>query len=127
MFIEVEKIKQKIDELELELKDYKAALRVIELFGIVPTTIKPANAVKKGSVNKVSAIGEIVLKDIRERTGDISTSDIILKHMERAGITKEKAQNAIYVTLSELKKMGKIEAYKYDPKMTGSYFRILEK
>jgi len=30
----------------------------------------------------------------------------------------------IYVALSELKKMGIIESYKYDPKMNGSYFKI---
>jgi type II secretory pathway component PulC len=124
MVVDVEKIKQKIDELETMLKDYRTALRVFEAFGEVPATTKPAFVVKKKPINKISSIGELVLKDIREKTGDISTSDLVAKHMERTKSTKKKAQNAIYVALSDLKKRGKIESYKFDPKMNGSYFKI---
>jgi len=124
MVIDVEQIRQKIDELESLLKDYKTTLRVIEQFEGIPTKTKQAVVAKKAPPKKVSAVGELVLKDIREKTGDLSTSDIIQKHMERAGVTKKKAQNVIYVALSELKKMGIIESYKYDPKMNGSYFKI---
>jgi len=45
---------------------------------------------QKAPPKKVSAVGELVLKDIREKTGDLSTSDIIQKHMERAGVTKKR-------------------------------------
>ncbi|NCA75605.1 MAG: hypothetical protein EOM90_04665 [Alphaproteobacteria bacterium] len=119
----ITKLEEKIVEVERLLNDYKTALRVLRSIENEDITITAPSIRKSRNVKRITVKDE-VLNDIKEAATDVSTNDLIIKYSERSGKTRKGASNTIYPILSGLSKEGKIESYKNDPSMIGSFWKI---
>lgn len=121
----IQKIKERILRLETELNEAKIGLKVAESVEDNSLSIVPLNSPDIVKNEDQSSARQQIIKDIKEFNGKLSTNGIIQSYMKRMGMTdRRKAGRRIYPVLTDLKNKEMIEAYKKDPKSTGSLWRI---
>jgi len=120
-------LKQKIQELEDKLQEYKSALRVMEaITGEIVLTPQSVNFKVELNFPSKSTIKEDVFNLIKEANREISTDEVLRKYMEFKKIeNRNLAGKSVYPTLSTLRKEGIIKN-RPNPIGNGSVWQISE-
>lgn len=121
----LEKLRNKIKELEDQLKDYSIALRVMESLEEIDRPKQAIHYTFSQAAQKIS-LREQVIKIIKEFPGNVTTDEVIKKYMDIKNIKdRQIAGNSIYPTLSNLAKEGEIVKTSI-PNSVGSCWKVKE-
>lgn len=121
----IDVLRNKIKELEIELQDFKTALRVMESLETRSISDPPKSLITFSEIPQRVTLRDRILKIISESNSPVSTDDIINIRAKEKGIDRKTAGNSVYPTLSNLAKEGKIEGSP-NPNGNGSCWKMKE-